>query len=43
MAQDELVGNAPTERMIELFRSKGVWAPKSDSAWSQAQVTLQKS
>lgn len=37
MAQDELVGNAPTEKIIELFRSKGIWSPKSESAWSQAQ------
>jgi hydroxymethylglutaryl-CoA lyase len=37
MAQDTLVGNAATERMIELFSEQGLWEPKSKSAWSQAQ------
>lgn len=37
MAQDSLVGNAPTERMVELFGKTGVWSPKDVHAWSQAQ------
>ena len=37
MAQDSLVGNAPTERMIELFIKKGRWEPRDKGAWSQAQ------
>lgn len=37
MAQDSLVGNAPTERMVELFSEKGVWSPTNQHFWSQAQ------
>ncbi len=37
MAQDSLIGNAPTERLIELFEKKGLWNPKDKSAWSLAQ------
>jgi hydroxymethylglutaryl-CoA lyase len=37
MAQDDLVGNAPTEQMIELFTSKGLWSVKDERAWSQSQ------
>ncbi len=37
MAQDRLVGNAPTEKMIELFRKKGIWKTPNKGAWSQAQ------
>ena len=37
MAQDDLVGNAPTEKMIELFTSKGLWGVKNERAWSQSQ------
>jgi len=36
-AQDALVGNAPTERMIELFESLGLWDVKNQRAWSHAQ------
>ena len=38
MAQDNLVGNAPTERMVELFRNQGLWNPLNENAWSQAQT-----
>ncbi|PCJ81547.1 MAG: hydroxymethylglutaryl-CoA lyase [Bacteroidetes bacterium] len=37
MAQDDLVGNAPTERMVELFTQNGLWNVANDRAWSQAQ------
>ena len=37
MAQDSLVGNAPTERMVELFAKKDLWSPSNDHFWSQAQ------
>tara|TARA_B110000459_G_scaffold204105_1_gene264387 strand:+ start:4578 stop:5447 length:870 start_codon:yes stop_codon:yes gene_type:complete len=37
MAQDDLVGNAPTEKMIELFTEKGLWSVKDERAWSQSQ------
>jgi len=37
MAQDSLVGNAPTENMVELFKKKGLWKPTRDEFWSQAQ------
>tara|TARA_Y100001954_G_C15809993_1_gene604661 strand:+ start:1524 stop:2417 length:894 start_codon:yes stop_codon:yes gene_type:complete len=37
MAQDNLVGNAPTEKMVELFINKGLWEPKHSKVWSQAQ------
>jgi hydroxymethylglutaryl-CoA lyase len=37
MAQDDLVGNAPTEKMIEMFSKQGLWSPKNTKAWSQAQ------
>jgi hydroxymethylglutaryl-CoA lyase len=36
-AQDDLVGNAPTERMIELFETLGLWEVKNKRAWSHAQ------
>jgi len=36
-AQDDLVGNAPTERMIELFENLGLWDVKNKRAWSHAQ------
>jgi hydroxymethylglutaryl-CoA lyase len=36
-AQDALVGNAPTERMIELFENLGLWDVKNKRAWSHAQ------
>ena len=36
-AQDDLVGNAPTERMIELFETLGLWDVKNKRAWSHAQ------
>ena len=37
MAQNSLVGNAPTENMVELFKKKGLWKPTRDEFWSQAQ------
>lgn len=37
MAQDDLVGNAPTEHLVQLFESKGLWEIPNVSAWSQAQ------
>ena len=37
MAQDSLVGNAPTERMVEIFSNQGLWKPVNANAWSQAQ------
>lgn len=37
MAQDSLVGNAPTERMVELFMKNELWKPGDLHAWSQAQ------
>ena len=37
MAQDSLVGNAPTENMVELFMNKGLWEPTRVEFWSQAQ------
>lgn len=37
LAQDDLVGNAPTEKMIELFTSKNLWNIKNERAWSLSQ------
>jgi hydroxymethylglutaryl-CoA lyase len=37
LAQDSLVGNAPTERLVELFTNKGLWNISNERAWSQAQ------
>ncbi len=37
MAQDSLVGNAPTESMIELFMKKELWEPTRNEFWYQAQ------
>ena len=37
MAQDSLVGHAPTERMVELFSEKGVWSPTNQHFWYHAQ------
>ena len=37
LAQDTLIGNAPTERMVEMFLQKGIWEPRNKGAWSQAQ------
>ena len=37
MAQDDLVGNAPTEKMIEFFTSKNLWSIKNERAWSLSQ------
>lgn len=37
MAQDDLVGNAPTEHLVQLFESKNLWAVPNPKAWSQAQ------
>ncbi len=37
MAQDDLVGNAPTEKLVELFTSKGLWSITDERAWSQSQ------
>lgn len=37
MAQDDLVGNAPTEHLIQLFEKKGLWSVSNEKAWSQAQ------
>ena len=37
MAQDDLVGNAPSERVIEWARQNGLWQPDSLSALDQAE------
>jgi hydroxymethylglutaryl-CoA lyase len=37
LAQDALVGNAPTERMIELFVNRGLWTIGNERAWEQSQ------
>jgi hydroxymethylglutaryl-CoA lyase len=37
MAQDDLVGNAPSERVIEWARQSGLWQPDSLSALDQAE------
>ena len=37
MAQDDLVGNAPTERLVEWAEQKGLWKAKSSQALDQAQ------
>ena len=37
MAQDDLVGNAPTEHLIQLFEKKELWTVPNPKAWSQAQ------
>jgi hydroxymethylglutaryl-CoA lyase len=37
LAQDALVGNAPTERMIELFVNRGLWSIGNERAWDQSQ------
>jgi hydroxymethylglutaryl-CoA lyase len=37
MAQDDLVGNAPTERLVEWAEQKGLWKAKSSHALDQAQ------
>jgi hydroxymethylglutaryl-CoA lyase len=37
LAQDALVGNAPTERMIELFVNRGLWTIGNERAWGQSQ------
>ena len=37
MAQDDLVGNAPTERLVEWAEQKGLWKAKSSLALDQAQ------
>ena len=37
MAQDALVGNAPTERMVELFVNRGLWTVGNERAWDQSQ------
>ena len=37
MAQDDLVGNAPTERIVEWAQGRGLWNVKSAQALDQAQ------
>ena len=37
MAKDELVGNLPTEKLVEWAESIGAWAVKDQRAWAQAQ------
>ena len=37
LAQDALVGNAPTERMVELFVNRGLWTVGNERAWAQSQ------
>ena len=36
MAQDDLVGNAPTERLVEWAQTKNLWSPKDERALDQA-------
>jgi len=37
MAKDDLVGNLPTERLVEHFEALGAWSVKDNRAWAQAQ------
>ncbi len=37
MAKDELVGNLPTEQLVERFEALGAWSVKDPRAWAQAQ------
>ena len=37
MAQDDLVGNAPTERLVEWAEGRNLWTVKSAQALDQAQ------
>lgn len=37
MAKDELVGNLPTEQLVDRFGVLGAWSVKDDRAWAQAQ------
>ena len=37
MAQDELVGNIPTEHVIEYFTALNQWSVKDSRAFAQAQ------
>lgn len=37
MAQDDLVGNAPTELLVEWAEKLGMWSTQDSSAWEQAQ------
>jgi hypothetical protein len=36
MAQDELVGNIPTEQIIAFFEEKKIWEIKDSRAWEHA-------
>lgn len=37
MAKDDLVGNLPTEGLVEHFVALGAWSVKDNRAWAQAQ------
>lgn len=37
LAQDALVGNAPTEKLIEYFVKRGLWSVENERAWNQSQ------
>ena len=37
MAKDDLVGNLPTERLVEHFEALEAWTVKDNRAWAQAQ------
>lgn len=36
MAQDDLVGNIPTEKLVEFFNEQQAWAPQDQRAWNQS-------
>ena len=37
LAQDALVGNAPTEKLIEYFVKRDLWSVGNERAWDQSQ------
>lgn len=37
LAQDELVGNMPTEKVVEHFCASGLWSVRNEKAWADAQ------